>query len=234
VATPRASALAAAAAVLLLAVGVGTVGLLDSYSGRVSDDAQLAAESDRAGQEEYGAEKPGEEMVGAAAPSETASAPSYIALDGAVWIVRGTGEVDESVLATAGTVTTDLGTGSPVSQPAYHVGTDESILWVREGDDGYLWFERVTRTLGRRLYGLVTGSGLVLFGDWPSLPDRFAPPETPDGAPSFRFLGSDDLGVNVYVPVDGTAEEGIAVPPDQAPDDPAAGNPQWTWWEPVF
>jgi hypothetical protein len=172
-------------------------------------------------------------MVGTTAPSDVAMAPSYIALEGAVWVLRGTGEVDESVLTTAGTVTTDLGTGSPASRPAYHVGTDGSILWLRDGDSGFVWFERVTRTLGRRLYGLMTGSVLALFGEWPSLPDRFAPPDSSDGAPSFRFFGSDDLGVDVYVPVDGTAEDGIAVPPDQAPDDPASGNPQWTWWEPV-
>lgn len=233
--TPRLAAYAAAAAVLLVALGVTTATLLGPGGVRdasVKDGAGLLGEQstsapvapksapgERAGTADFGAQAQG---------------PAYVALGSGVWRFSGSVEATPSALTTAGVITSDLGESSgPAEFTAFSSYGSPGTLYVRAADGEYLAFVRVTRTLGRRPYQLTTASPLLRFGEWPTLPERFPAPTSSDGAPAFRFFATDDLGVKVYVPLAGGPDDGIAVPPGTPPDDPAAGNPGWTWWEPV-
>lgn len=229
--TPRLVALASAAAVLVVSLGVGTIALMQ---------ARQAAKQTAAG-------TPGEVYMTAPAPgvggesadaakersSAPAEAPSYIAFHDAVWVL-GAPAVETSALTTAGTVWSALSDdGVPARHPAYVIGSDGLLLYVRAADGSLLGFHRVTRTFGRTVYALVTDQDIQQFGQWPPLPARFALPQTPDGSPTFQRFGFDDRTVDVYVPPTASVTEGFAVAPGTAAEDPAAGNPGWTWWEPL-
>jgi hypothetical protein len=108
-----------------------------------------------------------------------------------------------------------------------------SLFVPADESGGYLEFARVVRSLGRMEYGLVTGTPLQWYGQWPTLPARFTTPLSPDGSPTFVLAAKDDLGVDVYIPPSGRIADGFAVAPGTQPTDPAAGDPNWTWWEPL-
>jgi len=238
--TPRFAAFAAAAAVLVVALSVGAVGLLGSLGGQTAqDDAIVRMESTGESAAESG---PTDGDVAAVAPPESEerygvdvqASPPYVVLTGAVWALQGPATPQKSLLTTAGVVATSLdGTGEVTERTAFLDAPESGTLWIAADDGGWLAFARVVRELGRRPFGLVTESAIGRFGEWPSLPTRLEQPTSPDGSPTFRYYGFDDRGVDIFVPLTGRAEDGFAVAPGTAPDDPAAGNPGWTWWEPL-
>lgn len=232
--TPRLTIYVAAAAVLLLAVGVTTASLLDLGGTRQAADTEESAASSDAlegapAAPEYGGQK--DETTNGAVTE--AMAPPYVTLSTGVWLLAGPASPAASTLTTAGVITSSLADpGSPGQLTAYWTAPGADSLYVRAADGQYVAFERVTRTLGRRPYQLRSGTALLQYGQWPTLPEAYPEPAKADGSPTFRFFGVDDLGVNVYVPLSGRVEDGFAVAPGTATDDPAAGNPGWTWWEP--
>jgi hypothetical protein len=200
---------------------------LESYT----IDATVADDAGGRGAEE-GAEAVGE------APAEnalttTVPAPPYVLWNETVYVH--TGELPEipSEAATQGVTVTDLGDpGGPRERPVITDTDDPAAIFIRTSSGGVMGFERVVRTLGLREYALVTDQAIPTFGTWPRLPSRFETPEA-DGSPVFTLIGFDDLSVDVYIPPGGDMADGFAVAPGTSPDDPAAGNPYWTWWEPV-
>ncbi|MBN2248651.1 MAG: hypothetical protein JW733_08120, partial [Coriobacteriia bacterium] len=226
--TPRFAAFAAAAAVLIVALSVGAVGLLGSLGGQTAaDDSIVLMESTGERAAESG---PTDGDVAAVAPpkseewssaDEQRAAPPYVVLTGAVWALQGPATPEKSLLTTAGVVATSLdGTGDVTERTAFLDTPESGRLWIATDDGGWLAFARVVRELGRRPFGLVTESAIGRFGEWPSLPTRFEQPTSPDGSPTFRYYGFDDKGVDVFVPLTGRAEDGFAVAPGTAPDDP--------------
>jgi len=142
-----------------------------------------------------------------------------------------------SAAATAGVVTSALddAASEPTTMPAYADPIDPHLIWVQTHDGRTLAFRLVTRTYAGDEFALESGSGVLRFGEWPTLPQRFAPPTSSDGSPTFRYFGFDDRGVRIYVPAGARPRplDGFAVAPGTSPDDPAAGNPNWTWWSRV-
>lgn len=229
---PRFAAFAAAAVILLVALGAGSIALIGSLGQRSTESAAPVAETDTTAS--VAEDSGGESLEDAGAPPATvAPAPDYVSLDAAVWVLAAQQTPPSSQLTTVGVVTSTLDDGIGGTHPAYMVSGDPSTMWVRKTNGTYLAFERVVRTLGRAPYGLVTGTAIAAFGDWPTLPSEFAPPTSADGSPTFRLFGFDDLNVDIYVEPTGNAQQGFAVAPGTAEDDPAAGNPNWTWWEPL-
>jgi len=123
------------------------------------------------------------------------------------------------------------GDGEPIDRPVFEDSSSEAIVVAGEGDS-YLRFEPVTRTFRGRLYGL-RSSTIGAFGEWPRLPSGITEPTSPDGSPTFILSGTDDSGVKIYVRPGSDPSAGFAVAPGTAASDPAAGNPSWTWWEPL-
>lgn len=163
-----------------------------------------------------------------------AVAPAYVAWRGLAW-VRADGPVPAaSELVTAGTTTSDLGdpTG-PVDRTVLTLASERGAIFVQAADGTLMRFTRVVRTLGMREYALSAGGSLATFGTWPSLPPTHAAPTADDGSPTFTRQGFEDRSLDIYVPAGGDAANGFALAPGTPPEDPAAGNPFWTWWEPV-
>lgn len=228
--TPRLVAFASAAAVLLVAFTVGSIALL---SRSVPETAgELTTLSD----EQYSTVPSAEPEMGAAEDStamrtQEQAAPPYVLYGETVYVQSSLPA--PSTLTTVGSVWSDLGSGSAANHAALLApGTDEP-LFVQAAPGQLLSFTRVVRTLGRAEYALVTDVAIARFGEWPTLPSEIPQPESADGKPVFHRIGFDDTGVNVYGLLTSSIDEGFAIAPGSAASDPAAGNPNWTWWERV-
>jgi hypothetical protein len=236
------TAFVSAAAVVLVAV-VASLALIGRAGpdGSDADPSQSlesytidATAADHAG--DRGAEESGPaagKTSGESAPATATPAPPYVVWDGTVYIH--TGELLEipSEATTVGVTVSDLDDPEgPRERPVITDPDGQATIFVRTPNGGVMGFERVVRTLGLREYALVTDQAIPTFGTWPRLPSRF---ETPGahGSPTFALIGFDDRNVDVYVPPGGDMTDGFAVAPGTPSDDPAAGNPYWTWWEPV-
>lgn len=228
--TSRLTALASAAAVLLVALTAGTIALV-GMGGQRAEQATTMLEEDSATAPSAAMPESGAAEDSTALRADELAAPPYVVLEGTVYVLSS--EPTPSALTTAGAVFSDLGSGSPGSHTAFAAPGTDDPLFVKQEAGGFLSFSRVVRTLGRAEYALSSDVDIASFGGWPTLPAGVPQPKEADGSPAFSRLGFDDLGVDVYGPrIDGF-DDGFAVAPDTAPDDPAAGNPNWTWWERV-
>ncbi len=171
------------------------------------------------------------------APGDAAlkqAAPALVAFQGRVYKSVGARDVSPSDLTTAGVMTTALdGTGPPASLTAFFVRTDPRTLAAVLPDGRYELFSAVVRVSGSTTYQLETGDPIARYGDWPTLPLAITPPSNPDGSPQMHSAGVDALGVTIYAPTGEGTERGFAVAPGTPPSDPAAANPNWTWWSPI-
>lgn len=231
---PRLTAYAAVAAVLLVALvatGAGLAGMLGRHEASTLSDSAKTAGADR------GATAPAspnatESTKDAYGGLAGAPAPPYVVIDGLVYAPTGPRAVDASSLVRATPALTALDTGGdPVSIPAYHVGAGPDTAVLRTADGAYLGFSAVTRAFGGKTFVLQSGTPITAYGQWPTLPAGFPAPSAPDGSPTFSFFGKDDLGTPIFVPPGGRPTEGFAVAPGTPSTDPAAGNPNWTWWQ---
>lgn len=227
---PRVAALASAAAVLLVVVSAGGIVLFRTTMQTANEESVKQADGDEALMAAPSAETA--EDAASARAGATAAVPAFVSLDAAVWTLTDVTDAAPSDLGPAGSVMTSLGGSVNAERSAFHPGDDRSLLYVTDDDGGYHVFSRVVRTLGGADYGLVTGTPIGSFGVWPTLPGRFGTPARADGSPVFEPAGYDDLHVGVFLPPGGDTADGFALAPGTTPDDPAAGNPGWTWWEP--
>lgn len=167
--------------------------------------------------------------------SDPATAPPYVSHDGRVWKWTRTTRIDASELTTVGAVVTARDSGQrATSWPAYKREGESDSLYVGRPDGSCDRFLLVVRTLNGHRFALTNGATLERYGIWPGLPPGMGEPVRTDGSPGFVPGGSDDASVPVFASAGHRAEEGFAVGPGTAGRDPAAGNPNWTWWEPLL
>ena len=164
------------------------------------------------------------DSAGAARLSTAASELRYVVFSGFVYKVDTRTTSLDSGAEPIGSVTTDLGTGVSTTFEVFP-GDSEFEIVVSDGDRGYN-ATLVQRQLEQDVFGLQSGP-IIRFGEWPTLPVGFAQPTDEDGGPTFV---EEDSGY--YLPGRG-ASSGIAIAPGSPDDDPAAGNPNWTWWAPL-
>jgi hypothetical protein len=232
----RLVAYASAAAVLLVVLMTGSVVMLNSLGAQKATKDLAATTTEGALGETMAAPQ---DAAGAAADAAARAenqtpAPPYVALDGRVWTLVDSASAAPSAPTTAGIVTSSLGANdAPAEHTAFWAGADDSRLYVQSAGSSYLAFKPIVRTLGLAEFQLASGGTILTFGTWPSLPADYAQPTGADGSPTFRRWGFDDRNVDVYTTPMGRAQDGFAVAPGTAADDPAAGNPNWTWWEPL-
>ncbi len=237
---------AAAAAVVLVAAGISAIALLGTPSGgpltvaapEGADDANAVfpAESPDASRSGYS-----DATLSSSAGSWSAdpgdSAPEYVTLDGGIWRTTDAPPPALSLLAPAGTAWTALGEADVPPATVRMLGIagakPHMTVWADLGDGAYMPLERVWRRFDGRDYALVSDAPIDRFGVWPALPARIQAPQRDDGWPTLTAAGVDARGVTVYVPTGGVPAGGFAIPPGTTADDPAGGNPGWTWWEPL-
>ena len=237
---PRFTAYATAAVVVLVVSAASTYTLMQmtrSMDATSTEDSleTMSAESFAADEGASDADASASLTEGASdAKAAGAVAPAYVAWGGFAWVRADGPTPTASELTTAGTTTSDLGDPSgPADRTVLTLAADPEAIFVQSADGTLMRFTRVVRTLGMREYALSAGGSLATFGTWPSLPPTYATPTADDGSPTFTRQGFDDRSLDIYVPVGGDAANGFALAPGTPPEDPAAGNPFWTWWEPV-
>jgi hypothetical protein len=162
-----------------------------------------------------------------------ASAPDYVIYKDFVYAPGALLADSSSATPTIGTLLTAFAApGAPQSVTVFRSPlTDGSI--VVKGPDGLRLFTPVTRMMSSVRYQLTSGKPIDRFGTWPVLPDRFPAPTNSAGTPSFVAAGTDSLGVTVFSATGRPVTEGFAIAPGTPTSDPAAGNPNWTWWSPA-
>ncbi len=157
---------------------------------------------------------------------------SLITVSGTVYRAAGLAAgVDSATLLPAGTTVTALdGQNQPRSRDVTKL-SDPARVYLTDDAGALLGFDRVSRTYQGRVYAL-TSSEILSYGQWPALPNSVERPQSVDGSPAYRKLGTDSLGIPVYG-LHGSTSQGILIAPGSSSSDPAAGNPDWTLWTPV-
>lgn len=239
---------AAAAAGIVLIVGLITVQgvryMLAPSGQQVTyvstDPAAKGAEGLTSGSADSAAQNysPPASPTGEAASSGTllrqddqGAAPPYVVVAGRAFSVSDGEQTIPGDAQVAGSVVTDLGSHAPTAHEVYAAPTTGELYLAVENGRGYP-LTAVNRELDGVTYAL-NSSEVSVFGSWPALPAGMTAPSSDDGSPVFEYAGRDDLGVKIYVLPGTSPTSGFAVAPGTKSSDPAAGNPNWTWWVPV-
>ena len=219
---------ALAASALIAFVVVGTQGAGAPKTAATGTEAQRPLDLTFSGQGTNTAPS-------AAAPSNPvpASAPDYVVYKDFVYTPGALLADSASATPTIGTLLTAFAApGAAQSVTVYRSPLTDGSIVVR-GPDGLRLFTPVIRMMTSVRYQLTSGKPIDRFGVWPVLPDRFPIPTNSAGTPSFVGAGTDSLGVTVYSATGRPVSEGFAIAPGTSSGDPAAGNPNWTWWSPA-
>lgn len=227
-------AMVASAAVLLIVIVIAA-----DQGVRFMNEAQLVSEDTaadlRAAQDGEAIQAPAtaEDYSGSAAsgPNVAAAAAQYVVFENRAYRYVGTSSADIDVLTEVGKIKSALDSGGPTRSRTVYT-SDATNQIIVEGEDGLLNFTLATRTLGGEIFALVS-EPLDAFGLWPTLPSGTPEPSTSDGGSTFVESGVDDQGVTIFTRPGRAPENGFAIAPGTAAGDPAAGNPGWTWWEPL-
>lgn len=229
------AAWSAAAVIFVAAVIFGTVASIRSMSApppvaSSAITAEKTAIAPNASDQTYGgAAAPSASGAAPTAPSAEATSPSFITVSGEVYSLTGSEtSVTAAQLSNGGQTVSSLD-GTTRSTLTVLRGTDPNRVFVSPTPGTLLAFDRVTRQYAGKTYKLLSAD-IAKFGVWPTLPGTMTPPSNPDGSPTFTKVGPDGSGTIVYRLSSGTADEGIAVAPGSPSNDPAAGDPNWTWW----
>jgi hypothetical protein len=161
------------------------------------------------------------------------TAPDYVVYNSLVFSPGALLADSSTATPTIGAVSTAFASsGAPQSALVFASPLSDGSIVV-QGPDGDRLYEPVVRLLQSKRYQLAAGNDVDRFGTWPALPVRFTTPTSSDGSPVFTAAGVDALNVRVYAAVGQPVTAGFAIAPGTSTSDPAGGNPNWTWWQPV-
>lgn len=159
------------------------------------------------------------------------AAPPYVVFDGWVYQVSEDEERIGVGAESIGTLTTDFGTGTPSRHDVYAGNEPLRILVAEDGRDARV-AEQVTRQFDGKTYGL-TSSDITVFGTWPALTASHPQPSSAEGMPEYDRQRTDSEGTAIFVQPGADPGAGFAIAPGTPETDPAAANPNWTWWAPL-
>lgn len=232
-----------AAAILLVVVGVSAALRVmqvvsgESTSGAPTDLAQVVAPQVAAptiaGESAAASASKGADAT-SMDRSSTASASLYVVFDGGVYVHQGVSPQPKGELSTSGQTRVAFDASTPRATRPVYTGTAADAVYV-ENDAGELQrFVLVKRTYKDAVYRL-RSADIEEYGAWPMIPPGVplpVPENNADGSPVFALDGNDSAGTPVYRRIGTDSETGIAIAPGTPVNDPAAGNPNWTWWTP--
>lgn len=216
------------------------IGFAFIASSQINDNKATETAVKEAVQRELGAGVVGQPAAPPMTSTDTASstadygvagaAPAAISWQGKVFVPdQAVRTVNASELTSQGVVLLP-GAADQSDKTAYSWANDTSAIVVETAPGTFQVYVPVVRMFDAGTYQLATGSSLQRSGQWPDLPVGMTQPTSADGSPVFVSAGTDALGVQVFTRAGETAAQGIAVPPGTKSSDPAAGNPNWTWW----
>ena len=163
-----------------------------------------------------------------------ATAPSVITVTGLVFVLSGPSSIATGTMRPTGTTVSALGgSASPTVREVLANDVPGTVYVFDDVNQQLLAFTRVVRTYNNVVYQL-TSAEVPDFGQWPTLPAQIPAPAKDDGSPTFSAVPPGAAGETpVYRLASADASAGIAIAPGTDAQDPAAGNPNWTWWAPV-
>jgi hypothetical protein len=161
--------------------------------------------------------------------SAEATGARSITVNGTVYKLVGGATVDTSTATVLGSTTTALSGGELRKRDVWTRSLASDTVFVADDAGKLFEFSRVTRQYAGLTF-VLTSSEVSGFDQWPTLPVQISPPSSASGEPTFVSDGLDAAGVRVYRLANSTVTQGIGIAPNQAEGDPAAGNPNWTWW----
>lgn len=161
----------------------------------------------------------------------TATAPGYVVYNGLVFREAGASTYARSNLTSGGTLNSALADPAQAPQSLGVLSTpDKNRVVVQTAAGELIVFELVVRKFGGNSYVLASAP-IERYGVWPTMPAPMTPPTSPGGMPGYTQVGTSE-GITAFTRSGSTVEAGIAIPPNTPPTDPAAANPNWTWWVP--
>ncbi|MDO9107942.1 MAG: hypothetical protein Q7U89_02995 [Coriobacteriia bacterium] len=160
-----------------------------------------------------------------------AGAPEYVVFQGFVYAVDPKPETLSASATRLGSLPSDLGTGQ-VRECDVYAGDAPGAIIVSGGRTSTHVATAIVRQFNGASFGLASLE-ITKFGVWPQMPQGISQPTAKDGSPVFEAGGKDNARVTIYVLPGVDAAAGFAVAPGTSGDDPAAGNPNWTWWVPL-
>ncbi len=224
-----------AAAVLLVVVSItaalGIMRLATGSSNRTAStsDAAVPAPAPEAAMQ-LGAESAPADAAGAVS---SVSANMYTLYEGAVYVLDPNAAVPESEqLKPGGQTQLTFDSNLPPTSRQVQRGPDSAYIYVANDSHELQPFRIVQRRYLETDY-FMQSAELGGYGAWPTLPASIPKPipeNNLDGSPTFEFDGQDASGTLVYHRLGTDRRAGIAIPPGTTTSDPAAGNPNWTWW----
>ena len=227
----------ATAAAVVLAVGVITangIRYMNAPAERTISQSGMGAESSA----DYSvAPAPGNDaLAGSAAASKSldlnrAGAPEYVVFQGFVYAVDPKPETLSTSATRLGSLPSDLGTGQ-VRECDVYAGDSPGAIIVSGDRTSTHVATAIVRQYDGASFGLAS-SEITNFGVWPQMPPGISQPTADDGSPVFEEGGKDDARVTIYTLPGVDPSAGFAIAPGTSASDPAAGNPNWTWWVPL-
>lgn len=231
---------AGAAAALVVLIGFLAVAGVNSIlhtagvqSAKSTNLSTSERDSGLTGQSAAGSTPPSSAETTSGVTAGAASQPSadYIVAGGYVYRLLGPSSYARSNLTTGGTTSSSLAGADAPKSHAYYLAPEKHKIVLDDGMGGLYVFELVTRDFAGNQFALRSGD-IASYKTWPTLPPPMQAPTNGDGTPEYQLAGT-SLGVNAYVKAGTTADAGIAIGPNTPATDPAAGNPNWTWWTPL-
>jgi hypothetical protein len=232
-----------AAAVVLVAVGVlgalGVMKLVGTGSRTAVQTSQMAATAPAEPQASAGGAAPQTESTTeragvAAVPSTVATAPAgeYVVLAGIAYLHSGPADLTVAQVPNVGTMRLAFSSGKTPTMRTVYAKDAKQRIYIQDDSQVLQSFDVVTRTYQGVTYSL-RARDIDTLGTWPQMPVDIQTPTSPNGSPVFALDSESTSSAPVYHRTGSSAKQGIAIPPNTPPPDPAAGNPSWTWWMPL-
>ena len=235
----------AAAAVVLIVTISASLGIMRTMTGgtgaktaRSTSVTAPAAQAPSLAAENQTAQDSGASGGGSygAAPSSAPAADSvasfYMVYGGNVYRHVGASDLQLSQVKPSGTARVSFESSAPLSARQVYVGSAKDTVYVANDQKRLESLVLVTRTYKGTTY-VLKSADITQFDGWPTLPPGVPVPTATDGSPAFALDSTEPSGSPVYHRVGADPRLGIAIPPGTAADDPAAANPNWTWWVPA-
>lgn len=172
--------------------------------------------------------------VSAGAVKSAGAANAYVVFGGNTYVHQGVSPQPKSELHTAGETIMSFGADALAKTRPVFTGSAAEAIYIENDTPELQRFVLVKRMYKDTVYRLRSGD-IAEYGAWPTIPPgipRPAPENNPDGSPAFVRDGNDSEGTPVYRRAGADSQTGIAITPGTPANDPAAGNPNWTWWTP--
>jgi hypothetical protein len=229
--------LGTAAAVLVIVGAVSALGIMRLVGGgSQSASTGTVASMQLAPAASEVAKTATQDAAAGAAPTAPAAATTatagYVVFGGIVYERVGPSSATVGSVPNVGTIRLAYSADKTPTLRTVYASDPKTAIYI-PGDSQVLdSFTIVTRTFAGKTYAM-HARDITALGSWPQLPLGMQTPTSADGSPVFTSDSASTTGTPVFHRLGSTSAQGIAIAPGTLSADPAGGNPNWTWWQPL-